>query len=327
MYTDFYGFNEHPFNITPDPRFLYLTEAHSEALASLLYAIRERKGFVALTGEVGTGKTTLLHRLIDSLDVEVKVAYVFHTRLTFKQLLRRICEELTIPADGDDAVGIINRLNRYLIDRAVSGQTVALIIDEAQELSEEVLEDIRLLSNLETRSAKLLQIVLCGQPELEAKLNLNRLRQLRQRIGILPRIRPLTEHECWEYVGHRLRVAGGNAAELFTAEAMSLLCEHSGRIPRVINLICDDALLIGYASGRKTIGDAIMREAIGDVKGVPCQATQPTAEPAPALAASRVAPPARNHEKLDTLRRLLSAVAARRNAARCDTRGFTATCG
>ncbi len=184
MYTQYYNFSENPFNITPDPRFLYLTAGHREALAALLYGIRERKGFVALTGEVGTGKTTLLYRLLDNLDEKVHTAFIFHTNTTFRELLRNMMSELGLPVTDDDGFLLINQFNRYLIERAVAGEIVALVIDEAQNLSEEALEHIRLLSNLETRTRKLLQIVLCGQPELAAKLNATGLRQLRQRIAI-----------------------------------------------------------------------------------------------------------------------------------------------
>ena len=267
MYTDYYGFSEHPFNITPDPRFLFLTPGHREALAALVYGIRERKGFVALIGEVGTGKTTLLNRLIDNLNEDVRTAFIFHTHQTFKELLKNILFELHLPIEDDDSFLLINRLNHYLIEKAVAGEIVALVIDEAQNLSEEVLEEIRLLSNLETRTTKLLQIVLCGQPELEAKLNATGLRQLRQRISIFRRIEPLGDTECWDYVDHRLRIVGGNASRLFTPAAMTLLATHSRKIPRIINVMCDNALLIGFAKGSKKIDEAIMLEVIRDMNG------------------------------------------------------------
>ena len=268
MYTQYYGFSENPFNITPDPRFLYLTPGHREALAALVYGIRERKGFVALTGEVGTGKTTLLYRLLDNLDEKVHTAFIFHTSTTYRELLRNMMSELGLPVTDDDTFLLIDRLNRYLIERAVAGEIVALIIDEAQNLSEEVLENIRLLSNLETRTTKLLQIVLCGQPELEAKLNATGLRQLRQRIAIMRRIEPLGDAECREYLEHRLKIVGSNAGRLFTPGAMILLRTHSRGIPRIINVMCDNALLIGFAASRKKIDEAIMFEVIRDMIGV-----------------------------------------------------------
>ena len=309
MYPQYYGFSENPFNISPDPRFLYLTETHREALAALVYGIRERKGFVVLTGEVGTGKTTLLYRLLDNLDEKVQTAFIFHTCTTYRELLRHVLSELGLPTTDDDTFLLFNRLKRYVIERAAAGEIVALIIDEAQNLSEEVLEDIRLLSNLETRTAKLLQIVLCGQQELEAKLNATGLRQLRQRIALLRRIGPLSGAECRDYLEHRLKMVGGSAAGLFTPGAMSLILSHSRGIPRVINVMCDNALLIGFAASRKKIDEAIMLEVIGDMDGVlshdgppgPAPSLSPP-EPAALLAV----------RKVNALKRLLTSVVARR---------------
>jgi general secretion pathway protein A len=304
MYADYYGFSENPFNITPDPRFLYLTPAHREALAALVYGVKERKGFVALTGEVGTGKTTLLYRLLDNLNEKVRTAFIFHTHTSFRELLKNVLLELGLPVTDDDTFLLLNRLHQYLIERMVAGEIVALIIDEAENLSEGVLEDIRLLSNLETRSAKLLQIVLSGQPELEVKLNAQSLRQLRQRIAILRRIGPLSDAECRGYVEHRLKIVGARAARLFTPAAMSLLCTHSGRIPRIINVMCDNALLIGFAKSCKKIDEAIMLEVIRDMDGaLSLAAPVPAAEAAPQRPASR---------KLNAFQRLLASVSARR---------------
>jgi general secretion pathway protein A len=305
MYTDYYGFTENPFNITPDPRFLYLTPRHREALAALVYAIKERKGFVALTGEVGTGKTTVLYRLIDNLNEKVHTAYIFHTCTTYRELLKNILSELALPVTEGDTFLLINRLNDYLIERALAGEIVALIIDEAQNLSEQVLEELRLLSNLETRSAKLLQIVLCGQPELEAKLNATGLRQLRQRIAIFRRIGPLTDAECRDYLEHRLKIVGSKAARLFTPAAMTLLFTHSRRIPRIINVMCDNALLIGFAASCKKIDETIMLEVIRDMDGAPSHAAG-----LPVIEAAQHPPAA--SRKLSTLQRLLAFIAARR---------------
>jgi general secretion pathway protein A len=316
MYTHYYGFSENPFNITPDPRFLYLTPGHREALAALTYGIKERKGFVALIGEVGTGKTTLLYRLLDNLDEKVHTAFIFHTSTTYRELLKNILSELGLPVTDDDTFLLICRLNRYLTERAVADEIVALIIDEAQNLSEEVLEDIRLLSNLETRTTKLLQIVLCGQPELEVKLNAAGLRQLRQRIPILRRIGPLNEAECLDYVEHRLKIVGGNAAGLFTSGAMSLLWTHSRGIPRIINVMCDNALLIGFAASCKTIDEAIMREVIKDMNGTPFH--DAPFIPAPSLSAPEPVPLA--VRRLEVLERLLACVTAKRRTASCGRR-------
>ncbi|MGD0230330.1 MAG: AAA family ATPase [Syntrophorhabdales bacterium] len=264
MYTQYYGFSENPFDITPDPRFLYLTEAHRDALAALVYSLKERKGFVMLTGEVGTGKTTLLYLLADNLREKAHTAFIFHTCTTYRGLLKNILSELGLPVTDEDTFLLIDRLKHYLIERAASGEIVALIIDEAQNLSEEVLENIRLLSNLETRTTKLLQIVLCGLPELEAKFNASGLSRLRQRIALLRRIGPLSDMECRDYVEHRLKIVGGSASRLFTPGAMSLLWMHSRGIPRIINVMCDNALLIGFADSCKKIDEAIMLEVISD---------------------------------------------------------------
>jgi general secretion pathway protein A len=311
MYTEYYGFSENPFNITPDPRFLYLTPGHREALASLVYGIKERKGFVALIGEVGTGKTTLLYRLLDNLDEKVHTAFIFHTSTTYREMLRYILSELGLPVTDDDSFLLINRLGRYLIERAVAGEIVAVVIDEAQNLSEEVLENIRLLSDLETRTTKLLQIVLCGQPELEAKLNGTGLRQLRQRITIFRRIEPLSDAECLDYVEHRLKIVGGRAAKLFTPDAVSLLWTYSRGIPRIINAMCDNALLIGFAASSKKIDKAIMLEVVRDMDGVVFHDAPLT--PAPSLSASE--PALLAARRLDVLQRLLARVRERRATA------------
>ena len=192
----FYGFSEEPFNVTPDPRFLYLTPSHREALASMMYAIKERKGFISITGEVGTGKTTLVHTLLMKLDTQVKAVFIFHTHISFEELLKAILTELDIPVLDGGKAGLLHAFNESLIRRLSQNENVALIIDEAQNLGKEVLEELRLLSNLETPKSKLLQIVLVGQPELEAKLDSPDLRQLKQRIGIRRKVEPLPPEEC-----------------------------------------------------------------------------------------------------------------------------------
>ncbi|MGD0229928.1 MAG: AAA family ATPase [Syntrophorhabdales bacterium] len=298
--------------MTPDPRFLYFTEAHREALAALVYGIKERKGFVALTGEAGTGKTTLLYRLVDNLNEKVHTAFIFHTFTTYRELLKNTLSELGLPVTDDDTFLLIDRLKRYLIERASAGEIVALFIDEAQNLSEEALENVCLLSNLETRTTKLLQIVLCGRPELEAKLNATDLKQLRQRIAIMCRIGPLSDAECLDYVEHRLKIVGGNAAGLFTPGAMYSLLTHSGGIPRIINVMCDNALLIGFTASCKKINEAIMLEVIRDMIGVLFHDRPPT--PAPSISAPEPAPPAAR--KRNPLERLLACVSARRRSCR-----------
>lgn len=266
MYNKFYGFSEAPFNISPDPNFLYLTPDHREALSSMIYGIVERKGFITITGEVGTGKTTLIYALLKKLPEEVKTVFIFHTHLTFGQLIKNILQELELPTAGEGEIDLLRKLNEYLIERFSRGENLAIIIDEAQNLSKEVMEGLRMLSNLETSKAKLLQIVLVGQPELEAKLDSPDLRQLKQRIEIKRRIRPLTPEECRRYVDYRLNLVGSSSAKVFTPEALPMICAYGKGIPRSINIICDNAFLIGYAVSRKVIdADDIVKEVIRDL--------------------------------------------------------------
>jgi len=305
MYTDYYGFTENPFNITPDPRFLYLTEAHLEALASLLYVVKERKGFICITGEVGTGKTTLIYHTIDRLPDGVQTAFVYNTSTTFDQLLKSILLELRVPVGSEETYLLVHRLNAYLIERLTRGETAVVFIDEAQNLPTEALESLRLLSNLETRSAKLLQIVLVGQPELDAKLDSTELRQLRQRIVLRQRIRPLTEDESRAYIDHRLRIVGATSAKVFTPEAVALLCSRAGGIPRLINVICDTALIIGYGAHQRKIGEDIIREVLRKME-VTAPVTAPLAQTVPQV------PENDNNPKAALLKKLLSAVTAKR---------------
>lgn len=265
MYNDFYGFSEEPFNVTPDPRFLYLTPSHREALASMMYGIKERKGFISITGEVGTGKTTLIHTLLMKLDRHVKSVFIFHTHISFEELLKSVLTELDIPVPDHGKAALLNALNQNLIGRLSKNENVALIIDEAQNLGKDVLEELRQLSNLETPRLKLLQIVLVGQPELEAKLNSPELRQLKERIGIRRRIEPLSPEDCEKYIDRRLKQVGSSAQEAFTKEAIALISGCGRGIPRRINTICDNALLIGYGLSRQRIDGDIVREVMKDL--------------------------------------------------------------
>ncbi len=265
MYTQFYNFSEKPFNLTPDPKFLYLTPSHREALASMLYGINERKGFIAITGEVGVGKTTLIYTLLNNLNEKVKTAFVYHTSATFEQLLAYILIDLNVTIDSQDKITLLNKLNEYLTQSISQDETLAIIIDEAQNLPNKLMEEFRLLSNLETSKQKLLQILLVGQPELEDKLNSQDLRQLKQRIGIRRKIKPLTPKECKEYIDHRLKIAGSSSNDVFSSDAISAICKHAGGIPRVINIICDNALLIGYSLSQKKITGKIVQEVIEDL--------------------------------------------------------------
>jgi len=262
MYLEFYGFSEQPFETTPDPRFLFLTESHREALNSMAYGIQGRKGFISVSGEVGTGKTTIIHHLLDHLDSGVKVVLISQTKVTFEQLLRDVLWGLELPTAGENKSSLIRQFNKYLMDRLARNQNLALLIDEAQHLSIDALEDLRLLSNLETSTSKLLQIVLVGQPELEEKLNSRELRQLKQRIVISRRILPLREADSSRYIEHRLKMVGSTTSQVLTPDAVSIICHHSKGIPRTINILCDNAFLIGYDRGSRKVNALIIQEAI-----------------------------------------------------------------
>ncbi|MCP4549086.1 MAG: AAA family ATPase [bacterium] len=280
MYLEYFGLKEKPFNVTPDPHFLYMSPSHQEAFANLLYGVRERKGFIMVTGEVGTGKTTLLHNLLNSLEDEIQTVFVFHTCLEFEDLLEMIHHELEIPVVSTSKAALLQSLNKYLIEQLSTGRNVAVIIDEAQNLSPEILENLRLLSNLETAKDKLLQIVLVGQPELNEKMALNQLRQLRQRVSVSGEIKTLTGEESKAYILHRLAVAGTTGAPLFSDEALRLLVNHAAGVPRKINVLCDNALLIAYADGNKLVGASHALEAIRDhCEALPAPAKESTPDP------------------------------------------------
>lgn len=287
MYTNYFGFREKPFNITPDPRFFYDNPVYKEAYASLLYGIRERKGFIVLTGEVGTGKTTLLQRLMHNLEATVRFVFFYNTTLTFEELVSFACEELGLPVKGLGRLQKIQALNEFLIDQLKKGGTGVLLIDEAQNLGEEVLENLRLLSNLETASEKLLQIVLVGQPELEAKLDQPRLRQLKQRVALWCRLDRLKNREVGPYINHRLRAAGYEGDEIYSRDAVEQVAYYSKCIPRLINIICDNALLVAYASSVKKVSADIIKEVANDLRLAP--EAPPASVPIPAAKALEVA--------------------------------------
>ena len=262
MYLTFYGLKEKPFNATPDPKFLYLTPGHREALAQLLYGVQENKGFIVLTGEVGTGKTTLLRALLQRLDGNTAVAFIFNSMLPFDGVLEYMLEEFGIAKTAGTQAQRLFALNNFLIERRRVSQNTVLILDEAQNLDPPTLEQVRLLSNLETPSDKLLQILLVGQPELRAKLQLPKLRQLKQRIGLSCSIPPLTPEETRKYIRMRLRIAGARALGIFTDRAVGRIAEYTGGIPRLVNIICDHCLIIGYADQERRIDRDIVSQAI-----------------------------------------------------------------
>src|SRR6516165_931412 len=250
MYTEFYGFREAPFNITPDPRFLFFSDKHREAFNHVLFGIRERKGFIQITGEVGAGKTTVCRAILTELGPNFKTALILNPMVTATQLMRTVLAELGLEPRKLDRTAYLEILNRYLLEQAAEGHDVVLLIDEAQDLEPELLEQVRLLSNLETDQRKLLQLVLIGQPELRDKLNDRGLRQLRQRITVRFHLRPLSRDDTERYIAHRLRVAGAeNGRPRFTPWAIRKVHSYSGGVPRLINAVCDKALLYGYVNG------------------------------------------------------------------------------
>jgi general secretion pathway protein A len=273
MYHEHYGLVRSPFEMTPDPAFLVLGDTHQEGLATLLYAVRSRKGFVLLTGEVGTGKTTLLHALLAQLDRDTAAAFLFNPRLEPLDFFRVLTDELGIEEPCRTKADYLLALNRFLIERLERDQTTLLIVDEAQNLSPEMLEEIRLLSNLETPRSKLLQIMLVGQPELAEKLGQPELRQLRQRIVLRHHLRPFTEQEMVHYIDERLRLAGYTGKALFQNAALRELYRVTGGIPRLINVVCDGALLLGYGRDVETLGAKEIREVARDLALLPAAAT------------------------------------------------------
>jgi general secretion pathway protein A len=262
MYLQFYGLRETPFSPTPDPKFLFQSTRHREALAQLLYGVRERKGFIVLTGEIGTGKTTLLRTLLARLDRDTHVAYVHNSALGIEGLLEYMLQDWGLKSSGTTHAQRLFELNEFLIDQHRQGLSPVLVIDEAQNLSIPTLEAVRLLSNFETTSQKLMQILLVGQPELRAKLNSAELRQLKQRIGLRCHIGPLSPEETRLYIRHRLRIAGATDAGIFTDAAIQRITEYSQGIPRVVNIVCDHCLLSGFADSKRRIDTGIVDEAI-----------------------------------------------------------------
>jgi general secretion pathway protein A len=265
MYTAFYGLREKPFALSPDPRFLYLAGSHREALAHLLYGIEQGEGFISVTGEVGTGKTTLCRTLLERLEGDVEVAFLFNPSRTALELLQSICAEFDLPAEGLTRRTLMTQLNNFLVEQKQAGRRVLLIIDEAQTLSDNTLEQVRLLSNLETSRDKLIQILLLGQPELDRKLDGQALRQLRQRISVRWKLDPLSDAETRAYVRHRLSVAAGEPKDLFSEAALREIHLRTGGIPRLVNQLCDRALLAGYADRAAEIGPRLIRAAAAEI--------------------------------------------------------------
>ncbi len=262
MYEKFYEFSEKPFNTTPDSKFFFPSPKHSEALNSLIYAISERKGFVVITGEIGAGKTTVYRTLLNKLDINTKVAIITNTHLTCKELIAEILEELAIDYKPGTKQKLLSQLNAYLIRQLAADLNIVLIIDEAQNLSPKVLEEVRMLSNLETEREKLIQIILVGQPQLKAKLENIRLEQFKQRIAVYYHIPGLNREETQDYILHRLKLVSSNGLDIFSPKAIDVVYSQSRGIPRLINLICDSALLSGYTYDTKKITEQIITDVI-----------------------------------------------------------------
>jgi general secretion pathway protein A len=284
VYHDFYGLMRSPFEMTPDPSFLYLGETHREGLAMLVYAVRARKGFVVLTGEVGTGKTTLLHALLGQLDPEMPSAFLFNPRLEPLDFFHVLFDEFGIETQCRTKAEYLLTLNRFLIECLKKDRTALLIIDEAQNLSPEMLEVVRLLSNLETPTSKLLQIMLVGQPELNDMLDRPDLRQLRQRIVLRHHLRPFDSDELAQYVDERMRLAGYTGKGVFKRGALKRLHELTGGVPRLVNVLCDGALLSGYTREQASLDGGMIDEVAKELRLVvpaeaPGQDGAPPAKP------------------------------------------------
>jgi general secretion pathway protein A len=265
MFLEFYGLREQPFGVTPDPRFLYMSETHREALASLYYGIRSGRGFVALIAKPGMGKTSLLFRLMQNLEPDTRTVFLFQTQCDTREFLRYLLTDMGIPSQGLDLVEMHSKLNDALVENASSGRQFVLIIDEAQNLDPSVLETIRLLSDFETTRSKLMQIILAGQPQLAEKLAHPSLVQLSQRVAILSRLKALSAEETQQYIDHRLQIAGHDGGGLFTPAAIELLARQSQGIPRNINNLCFNSLSWGYATKQKVVDADLVREASSEL--------------------------------------------------------------
>jgi general secretion pathway protein A len=267
MYEEFYGLKENPFDVTPNPEYIYLGGSHREALAQLLYGVKAKKGFIVITGEVGTGKTTLLHYLLDNLDGNrhTRTAFLYNPRLTVNDFIQYILKDLGVGVQEQTKAEYLYNLHHYLLNAYQKDESVVLIVDEAHGLNPDLLEEIRLLSNLETSRSKLIQIVLVGQPELDKTLSQPEFRQLNQRINMRYHLSPLSRKETEEYIEKRLRVAGAQEP-LFTKKAIQEIYLKSGGKPRLINILCDNALLNGYALNERVVGVKSVREVAKDLK-------------------------------------------------------------
>jgi general secretion pathway protein A len=267
MYNAFFGFSEAPFNLSPDPAFFYRSEQHEEALANLVYGVQARKGFIVLTGEVGTGKTTMLECLRDYLESQyIEFAFIFNSRINTEQFFEMIAYDLDLPCERTSKTEVLFALNQLLVEQAQEGRTVVLIVDEAHNLEWEVLEEIRLLGNLENRSGKLLQIILAGQPEFDRKLDAPNLRQLKQRVVLRCGLEPFTPRDATEYIQARLEKAGMPKQTVFSEEMIADIHLRSRGIPRLINAICDNLLLTAFAAEQRACTREMLDEVCHDMR-------------------------------------------------------------
>lgn len=267
MYLEFYSLKQMPFDITPNPRFLFHSTKHREAFNHLLYGIRERKGFVQLTGEIGAGKTTLCRALLEQLDAKFSTALILNPVLSGDELMKAIATEYGLDVKGKDRLETIAAISDFLLKQTLAGKETVLIIDEAQNLTEDLLEQVRLISNIETDDRKLLQIVLMGQPELRERLNSPRLKQLRQRITVRYHLQALTRAEVGEYIRHRLALAGSGGLPTFTGPAVWRIFRYSQGVPRLVNAVCDKALLAGFVERSNQINYWMAGRAIRELEG------------------------------------------------------------
>jgi putative secretion ATPase (PEP-CTERM system associated) len=265
MYTDFFGLNAKPFELLPNPKFLYLSKGHRKALSYLQYGVQEHAGFTLLTGEVGSGKTTLLRDIINKISSDTTLSMIFNTRVDGQQLLAMINEDFGLEADGKDKVVLLRELNDFLLSECAAGRQPIIIIDEAQNLSTEALEEIRLLSNLEADNFKLVQIILVGQPELKQIIAKPTLRQLRQRISISCHLNPLNREETEEYIFHRLATVGNRECVTFKDGVFDMIYRFSGGVPRLINLICDFLLLSAFVEETKEVDIELVKDAVNEL--------------------------------------------------------------
>jgi general secretion pathway protein A len=274
MYNEFYGFSENPFELNPDPKFLYLTRSHRDALASMTNGIKNRNGFISVTGDVGTGKTTLIYSLLNNLSESVKTVLIFHTTLTFNELLKTVLSELHLATEKEDTTDLLRQLTHYVLQMGSRNEMLAIIIDEAQGLPPKVMKDFQMLAPLISKGMK---VVFVGQPDFENKLNSEDLKPLKQSIEIRRQIRGFSDEESTKYIDHRLRLVGSSSSEIFSPEALSLICRYSRGIPRVIITLCDNALLTGFRSSQKKIDVDIIRGVIKNMEGPSPRKTIPSA--------------------------------------------------